>query len=234
MRELDELYLKEPTWGARKLSHYFALLGRPECRKRLTRLRRRMGLETIYQKPRTSLPGGPRAQRFPYLLRGVPITQPDHVWCADITYVPMAHGSFYLVVVMDWATRMVLAWELSNTLESDFCLLCLRRALELNPERKPLIFNTDQGCQFTSIEWVNALTDCGIKVSHDGKGRWMDNVFIERLWRSYKYDDIYLKSYQDGRELERGTADYLHRYSHVRPHASLGGRTPAMAYATAS
>lgn len=229
MRELDELFMDEPTWGSRKLSAHFLRKDRVESRERIIRLRRLMGIETIYQKPRTSLPG-PQLQRFPYLLRGLKIKRPDHVWCADITYVPMKTGAFYLFAIMDWATRYVAGWALSNTLETSFCIRCLKHTRRALPRRKPEIFNTDQGSQFTSQDWIKTLTEQKIAISHDGKGRWMDNVFIERLWRSVKYDDIYLRSYANGHELWRGLERWFQRYNHHRPHAALGNITPAMAY----
>jgi putative transposase len=229
MRELDELYLNEPTWGGRKLSQFFANMGRVVCRKRIVRLRRLMGIETIYQRPRTSIINADH-QRFPYQLRGLKITQPDHVWCADITYVPMARGSLYLFAIMDWASRKVIAWEISNSLDESCCLRCLGRALTQSSNRKPMIFNTDQGSQFTGKRWIELLQGHGIIVSHDGKGRWMDNVMIERLWRSVKYDDIYLKAYADGHELHVGLTAFFERYDNIRPHASLDGQTPAHFY----
>jgi putative transposase len=230
MRELDELFMEEPTWGSRKLAAHFQLHGRVESRERITRLRRLMGLATIYQQPRTTLPG-PQPQRYPYLLRGLEINRPDHVWCADITYVPMKTGAYYLFAMMDWATRYVTGWALSNTLDADYCIRCLKQVCRARPRRTPEIFNTDQGSQFTSRGWVRALAKQKITISHDGKGRWMDNVFIERLWRSIKYDDIYLRSYADGHELERGVTRWFQRYNHRRPHETLGNITPAMAYA---
>jgi putative transposase len=229
MRELDELYLKYPTWGSRKLVMFFALDQRIESRGRITRLRRLMGVETIYQRPRTSQPGS-YPQKFPYLLRGLAITVPNQVWCADITYIPMAHSFLYLFAIMDWATRTVLDWELSNTLDEGFCIACLQRLLASNGARKPGIFNTDQGAQFTGRGWILALQHHQIKISHDGKGRWMDNVFIERLWRSLKYDDIYLRCYADGVALYRGLTAYFICYNTIRPHAALEGRTPSSIY----
>jgi putative transposase len=228
MRELDELFLAEPAWGSRKIAAYLTLQGRPACRERIIRLRRLMGLETLYRRPMTSLPG-PQSQRFPYLLRGRQITRPNEVWCADITYMPMAKGYLYLFAIMDWMSRMVLGWNISNTLDAGFCLECLSHTLAQSPQR-PEIFNTDQGVQFTSRDWIKALQDQQIAVSHDGRGRWMDNVFIERLWRSIKHDDIYPKCYADGVHLWHGVEDWFRRYNHVRPHQTLGNITPAMAY----
>lgn len=228
MRELDELFLAEPAWGSRKLSAYLALQGRPASRGRIIRLRRLMGLETLYRRPRTTIPG-PQAQRFPYLLRGRAITQPDEVWCADITYVPMAKGYLYLFAIMDWMSRKVLGWDISNTLEAKSCIECLNRTLQASA-KQPDIFNTDQGTQFTSASWVSTLQSHTVAVSHDGKGRWMDNVFIERLWRSIKHDDIYPRCYPDGVSLWHGVEDWFRRYNDIRPHQALGNITPSAAY----
>lgn len=229
MRELDELFLAEPAWGSRKLAAYLTLQGRPASRERIIRLRRLMGLETLYCRPRTSLPG-PQPQRFAYLLRGRQIAQPNEVWCADITYVPMSKGYLYLFAIMDWMSRKVLGWSISNTLEAGFCVECLDQTLARSQQR-PEIFNTDQGAQFTGQRWIETLQNQQIAVSHDGRGRWMDNVFIERLWRSIKHDDIYPKCYADGASLWRGVEDWFRRYNHLRPHHALGNITPAMAYA---
>lgn len=235
MREMDELYLTEPTWGTRKLVQYFCTLQplQPAVnRKRIQRLRSIMGLATIYRGPRTSLPG-PKPQIFPYLLRGLKIDGPDHVWCSDITYVPMPHGYLYLTAVMDWFSRKVLSWEISNTLGTDFCLTALAAAVEYTGV-VPLIFNTDQGAQYTSLAWIAALQTHGTRVSHDGRGRWMDNVFIERLWRTIKHDDIYLKCYPDGKSLYFGIKDFIRRYNETRPHDALGGLTPSKYHASYS
>ena len=229
MRRLDELYLLCPTWGSRKVAAMLHNEGSLVNRKRVQRLRALMGLETIYRAPRLSVPGS-LAGRFPYLLRGMSITRPNAVWCADITYIPMARGFLYLFAVMDWASRRILSWEISNTLETEFCLVGLESALQV-AGCAPGIFNTDQGTQFTSLEWVQKLQSKGIAVSHDGKGRWRDNVLIERYWRSLKYDDIYPKSYENGRKLHHGLEAYHHLYNHVRPHAALDNLTPARAYA---
>jgi putative transposase len=189
---------------------------------------RLMGIEAIYPRRRTTIPGGPSGIH-PYRLKGLDINRPDQVWCADITYIPMRHGSMYLFAILDWYSRKVVAWELSTTLDADFCLGCLDRALKMHG--KPEIMNTDQGCQFTSIDWLNRLKDEDIVISMDGKGRWIDNVIVERFWRSIKYEDIYLKSYENPRELSKGISAYVQRYNAVRPHQSLDGKTPDEVYA---
>jgi putative transposase len=232
MRELDALFMDYPTWGSRKLVQFFALAHRVVNRKRIQRLRRAMGLETIYRTPRTSLPGN-QPQRFPYLLRNKVITLPNEVWCADITYIPMSRGSFYLVAIMDWASRKVLSWRLSNTLDTAFCLAALHDALSASTAR-PGIFNTDQGCQFTCAAWVSVLKEKSILISQDGKGRWMDNVFIERLWRSLKYDEIYIKCFSTGEALSEAIEAWFEVYNSIRPHQALGGLTPAMVYSGVS
>ncbi len=190
-RLLDEIYMKDPCLGSRRL---VTVLERDYDmkvdRKRVARLRREMGQETIWCKPRTSIPDDGH-RKYPYLLRHLAIDRPDQVWCTDITYVPMPRGHAYLCAVMDWHSRKVLGWALSNTMGTDLCLEALEKALD-STGKVPEIFNTDQGCQFTSAEWTGRLTDLGVKISMDGKGRWMDNVFIERLWRSVKYERIYL------------------------------------------
>jgi len=228
-RLLDELYLREPCLGSRKL---VTVLERDHGievnRKRVQRLRREMGLEAIYCKPRTSIVD--KANRIhPYLLRDLSITRADQVWCADITYIPMKRGSAYLCAVMDWHTRCVLGWAVSNTMDTSLCLLTLERA-KARAKCVPEIFNTDQGSQFTSAEWTGKLTEWGVKISMDGKGRWMDNVFIERLWRSLKYEDIYIKEYATVSALEEGIESWMTRYNTWRPHAALGNRTPSAVY----
>ncbi len=232
MRRLDKLYLEAPWMGARRLafmlSQEFSIA---VGRKRVARLRRLMGLYTIYRAPRTSIPQA-GDERFPYLLRDLEITRPNHVWCADITYIPMRGGFLYLVAVVDWHSRKVLSWRLSSTMETEFCVEALKDAIR-RVGRRPEIFNTDQGSQFTSELWINALKDEGIAISMDGKGRWIDNVVIERFWRSLKYEDVYLRDYADGRELERGLADYIARFNDWRPHQALGYSTPSEVYSGA-
>ena len=189
---------------------------------------RQMGLSAIYPRPRTSIKAVQNPV-YPYLLRDRTVNRPDEVWCADITYIPMHRGFAYLVVIMDWATRAVLAWEVSNTLDTSFCVKALRQAMERS-SRTPEIFNTDQGCQFTSEDWTSVLLSAGIRISMDGKGRWIDNVFIERLWRSLKYEDVYLHEYADLTQLRCGLERWLEHYNHTRPHSSLDGKTPWEAY----
>jgi putative transposase len=228
-RILDELYLQDPCLGSRRLA---AVLerdhGRVVNRKRIQRLRREMGLEAIYCKPRTSIVD--KANRiYPYLLRDLVISKPDQVWCADITYVPMPRGHAFLCAVMDWNTRCVLGWSVSNTMDVGLCLSALGKAKEF-AGCVPEIFNTDQGSQFTSEQWTSTLADGGVSISMDGRGRWMDNVFIERLWRSIKYEDIYLREYSNVALLKAGVSQWLHRYNTWRPHEALGNRTPSAVY----
>ena len=187
----------------------------------------KMGLSPIYQRPRTSDPH-PRHRIYPYLLRDLEITRPNQVWCADITYLPMRRGFLYLVAIMDWATRKVLAWRVSNTMDAEFCVAALQEALARFG--RPGIFNTDQGSQFTSAEFTGVLRDAEVRISMDGRGRWMDNVFIERLWRSCKYECVYLHAFETGSELRSGLARWLSYYNGQRPHSALGGRTPDEAY----
>jgi putative transposase len=228
-RLLDEIYLIDPCLGSRKL---VTLLKRDHGvninRKRVQRLRREMGQEAIWCKPRTSIPDRGH-RKYPYLLRNLTIGRPDQVWCADITYVPMPRGHAYLCAVMDWHSRKVLGWSLSNTMGTDLCLEALEMALG-STGKVPEIFNTDQGCQFTSAEWTGRLTDLVVKISMDGKGRWMDNVFIERLWRSVKYERIYLFEHATLPVLRGSLEEWFDRYNHWRPHEKLGNLTPAVAY----
>ena len=228
-RLLDEIYLIDPCLGSRRL---VTVLEREHGikinRKRLDRLRREMGHEAIWCKPRTSIPDDGH-RKYPYLLRNLTIDRPDQVWCADITYVPMPRGHAYLCAVMDWHSRHVLGWAVSNTMGTDLCLEALAMALS-STGRFPEIFNTDQGSQFTSAEWTGRLTELGVKISMDGRGRWMDNVFIERLWRSVKYEEIYLKEYATIPELQQGLGTWFNRYNHWRPHQNLGNLTPADVY----
>lgn len=228
-RLLDETYLIDPCLGSRRL---VTVLEREHGvkvnRKRLDRLRREMGHEAIWCKPRTSIPDDGH-RKYPYLLRKLAIDRPDQVWCADITYVPMPRGHAYLCAVMDWHSRKVLGWAVSNTMGTDLCLEALEMALA-STGTTPEIFNTDQGCQFTSAEWTSRLTELGVKISMDGRGRWIDNVFIERLWRSVKYEEIYLKEHSAIPDLRRGLRAWFDRYNGWRPHANLGNQTPAMVY----
>ena len=228
-RLLDEVYMIDPCLGSRRL---VTVLARDydirTDRKRVARLRREMGQETIWCKPRTSIPDDGH-RKYPYLLRNLAIQRPDHVWCADITYVPMPRGHAYLCAVMDWNSRKVLGWALSNTMGTDLCLEALEMALG-STGKVPEIFNTDQGCQFTSAEWTGRLTDLGVKISMDGKGRWMDNVFIERLWRSVKYERIYLFEHSTLPGLRASLEEWFDRYNNWRPHENLGNLTPAVVY----
>jgi putative transposase len=228
---LDETYLIDPTLGSRRL---VTVLDRDHDmkvnRKRVQRLRREIGQEAIWCKPRTSIPDDGH-RKYPYLLRGLAVDRPDHVWCADITYVPMPRGHAYLCAVMDWHSRKVLGWSLSNTMGTDLCLEALDNALG-STGRVPEIFNTDQGCQFTSAEWTGRLSDLGVKISMDGKGRWMDNVFIERLWRSVKYERIYLLEHATVTALRASLITWFDRYNTWRPHEALGNLTPHVVYQT--
>jgi putative transposase len=228
MRRLDELHLEHPVYGSRKLTVLLHQEGLAVNRKRVVRLLGLMGIEAIYAKPRTSLPE-PGHQIYPYLLRDLAVTGPDQVWCSDITYVPMATGFMYLVAVMDWWSRYVLGWRLSNTLEAAFCVDAWEAALRAG-RQAPLISNTDQGSQFTSPMFIDAVESAGVDVSMDGRGRWLDNRFIERLWRSAKYEDIYLQDYGDGLAAGRGLGQWFDRYNQSRPHQALGYATPADVY----
>jgi putative transposase len=221
MRRIDEQYLRTPFYGSRKLS---VVLG--VNRKRVQRLMRVMGIEAIYPKRRTTWPGAGH-KIYPYLLRNVEVTRPDQVWASDITYVPLRHGFLYLVAVMDWYSRYVLSWRLSNTLTGSFCLEALDEALSRS---QPEIFNSDQGSQFTAAAFTSRLESCGIAVSMDGRGRAIDNVFIERLWRSVKYEEVYLKDYTNGWDAEASLAAYFRLYDEERIHQSLGYRTPGDVY----
>lgn len=224
MRLIDAQFMETPFYGSRQMAWHLRRLGHAVNRKRVRRLMRLMGLEAIYQRPRTSDPH-PENKIYPYLLRDMTINRPDQVWCADITYIPMRKGFLYLVAIMDWASRRVLAWKLSNTMDTDFCIEALDEAMARFG--RPEIFNTDQGSQFSSPRFTGRLIDAGVKVSMDGRGRWMDNVFIERLWRSVKYECVYLHAYETGSEARAGIGKWLEHYNHRRPHSSLGGRTPA-------
>jgi putative transposase len=223
MRRIDELFTAWPFLGSRRMTAMLRADGYAINRKRVRRLMRQMGIAALGPKPRTSKPA-PGHKIFPYLLRGLVIARPNQVWCADITYIPIGLGFLYLVAVMDWASRAVLAWRLSNTMDASFCVAALDEALARFG--RPDIFNTDQGSQFTSLAFTDRLAAAGVRISMDGRGRWMDNVFIERLWRSLKHEDIYLKGYSDGREAKIGIASWLAFYNNRRPHQALGNRTP--------
>lgn len=225
--EIDRLYMDAPFYGSRRMVAALGRLGREVGRRLVARLMREMGLEAIYPKPRLSAPGAGGVERHPYLLRGLAVDRPNLVWSADITYIPMRCGHMYLVAVMDWYSRYVLAWRLSNTLDLGFCVDAYKDALKYGA---PEIHNTDQGCQFTSRDFVGAVESSGAKVSWDGRGRALDNVFIERLWRSLKYEDIYIKAYGDGKELRRGLERYFEFFNQKRLHQSLDYKTPAELY----
>ena len=228
MKLIDRQYLATPFYGARKIAAWLKSQNYGVNRKRVQRLMRIMGLKAIYRRPRTSKPA-PGHKIYPYLLSGLKITRPNQVWAADITYIPMARGFLYLVAIIDWYSRYVLSWRLSNTLDADFCVEALEDALR---KGKPDIFNTDQGSQFTSEAFTGILKEHGIRISMDGKGSYNDNLFIERLWRSVKYEEVYLKAYQDGREARIGLGNYFRFYNTERPHQSHGYRTPAEVYYT--
>jgi len=223
MQEIDRAFTEWPFLGVRQMRDYLVLLGYVVGRKRVRRLMRLMGLMAVYQKPKTSIPH-PEHTRYPYLLRGLSIVRPNQVWCADITYIPMRKGFLYLVAIMDWHSKKVLSWKLSNTMDADFCVAALEEALAKHG--KPGIFNTDQGSQFTSFAFTNVLRDNGIRISMDGRGRWLDNVFIERLWRSLKYECVYLHAFETGSEARAGIGRWIDFYNRLRPHSSLGGLPP--------
>jgi putative transposase len=227
MRRIDELHLQYPFAGARMLRDLLRHEGQVVGRRKVVTLMRRMGITAVYRMPRTSQ-RHPAHRIYPYLLRQLTITRPNHVWASDITYIPMKRGFLYLCVILDWATRRVLAWRLSNTLTTDFCVEAVREAI--SQYGRPEIFNTDQGCQFTSQEFTGLLKDHDIRISMDGAGRWRDNVFIERLWRSLKYEEVYLHAYDTVHEAQQGMARYLTFYNQVRPHRALEGRTPEDVY----
>jgi putative transposase len=226
MREIDAIYLDDPSFGSRSVVAALTNSGWSVNRKRVQRLMRQMGIEGVQPKRSTTKPASGH-RIFPYLLRNVAITHPDQVWSTDITYVPMRSGFVYLTAVMDWFSRYVLSWRLSNRLEGSFCLEALDEALK---HGRPEVFNTDQGSQFTSAVFVNRLLDRSVAVSMDGRGRALDNVFIERLWRSVKYQDIYLRNYETVADVEEGLRLWFEKYNHERPHQSLDNLTPAKVY----
>ena len=226
MRLIDEIYTEFPCYGSRKIKKQLVRQDHPVCRERVQRLMREMGIEAIYPKPRTSVPH-PDHKVYPYLLRGVDITRVNQVWSCDITYIRMKQGWLYLMAIMDWYSRYVLSWELSITMETDFCLTALERALAVN---KPEIFNSDQGSQFTSHAFTGLLSEHDIHISMDGRGRCFDNIFIERLWRSVKYEEVYLHDYASVKEAIQSINAYFVRYNYRRLHQSLGYLTPAEVY----
>jgi putative transposase len=226
MRLIDQQFLVTPFYGSRRMTAILERAGETVNRKRVRRLMERMGLEALFPRPRTTTAASD-ARVYPYLLRDRVLTHVDEVWSSDITYVPMRHGFMYLTAVIDWYSRYVLSWRLSNTLEGRFCLEALDEALSMG---RPEIFNTDQGSQFTAREYTGRREEAGIAVSRDGRGRASDNVFVERLWRSVKYEDIYIKDYERVTELESGLTAYFWFYDEERPHQSLDYRTPAEVY----
>jgi putative transposase len=223
MKLIDRQYLVTPFYGARRMAVWLKNQGYRVNRKRVRRLMRIMGLEAIYRRPRTSTPA-PGHKIYPYLLSGMEITRPNQVWAADITYIPMARGFLYLVAIIDWYSRYVLSWRLSNTLDADFCVEALEEALR---KGRPDTFNTDQGAQFTSEAFTGLLQQHKVRISMDGKGSYGDNLFIERLWRTVKYEEVYLKAYQDGRDARVGIGNYFRFYNAERPHQALDYLTPA-------
>ena len=227
MRRIDELHLQLPYYGSRKLAVALRREGHEVGRRHVATLMWRMGIEALYRRPRTSIPAR-GASIYPYLLSGLAIERPNHVWASDITYLPMAHGFMYLVAILDVASRKVLSFRLSNTLTADFCVEALEEAM--SKFGVPEIFNTDQGSQFTCEEWTERLKRAGVAISMDGKGRWIDNVFIERLWRSVKYEEVYLHAYANGTEARTALSRYFRLYNAVRTHQSLEYRTPDEVY----
>jgi putative transposase len=227
MQLIDEEYLRHPFLGSRKLRSYLRRLGYKVNRKRIQRLMNKMGLVSVAPKPNTSQPSKEH-KVYPYLLRNLSIDRPNQVWCTDITYIRLKGGFVYLVAIMDWHSRKVLSWELSNSMDSHFCISALESAIRLHGT--PDIFNTDQGSQFTSEAFTKVLLDHDVKISMDGKGRWMDNVFIERLWRSVKYEEVYLREYRSAEELRVSLKRYLNYYNQERTHQSLGYLTPNEIY----
>ena len=226
MRIMDEVFTKHPFYGARRLAEELAVHGLPACRSHVARLMGLLGIEAIYPKPRLSLPGKEN-RVYPYLLRGVKIERPDQVWCTDITYIRLRHGFGYLTAVMDWHSRYVLSWEMSLTLEGGFCEDAVRCALL---QSSPEIFNTDQGCQYTSKSFQSLFSDSQIRLSMDGKGRAFDNIMIERLWRTVKYEEVFLKDYTALFDARSSLGEYLNFYNAERRHSSLGGKTPSEVY----
>ncbi len=227
MRRIDELHLEHPFAGSRMLQGLLKAEGREVGRRHVATLMNKMGVEAIYRRPNTSKPA-PGHKIYPYLLRNLAVTRANQVWTSDITYVPMARGFVYLVAIVDWFSRKVLAWRLSITLSADFCVEAIEEALARNG--KPEIFNTDQGSQFTSADFIKVLKDAEIAISMDGKGAWRDNVFVERLWRTIKYEEVYLRAYASVTEARASIGRYLGFYNRKRPHSSLGGKTPDQAY----
>ena len=227
MRMIDAQFLETPYYGSRQMVRHFARIDHKVSRVKMRRLMRKLGLQAVYQAPKTSTPH-PNNKVYPYLLREKTIKHSNQVWCSDITYIPLRHGFLYLVAIMDWHSRKVLSWRISNSMDSRFCVEALQEAIDKHGT--PEIFNTDQGSQFTSFEFTNTLKDAGIKISMDGRGRWMDNVFIERLWRSLKYECVYLNAFETGTEVRKGIGKWIKHYNETRPHSTFDGQTPSEVY----
>ena len=227
MRLIDEIHLEEPYLGSRGIKSVLKMRGQKVGRIHVRTLMRKMGIEALYKKPRLSTPH-PEHKVYPYLLRGLDIRQANAVWCSDITYIPMAKGFCYLVAIMDWVSRKVLSWRLSNTVDVSFCVEALEEALQ--KYGTPDIFNTDQGSQFTSVEFTGILVSHGIRISMDGQGRWRDNIFIERLWKTVKYQEVYLKAYESISHARKELTKFFDRYNVRRPHQGLDDRTPDEVY----
>jgi len=227
MRQIDEQFLETPFFGVRQMTWHLKNEGHPVNEKRIRRLMRLMGLMPIYQKPSTSRPAKGH-KIWPYLLRGLRVERPNQVWAADITYLPMRRGFLYLVAIIDWFTRKVLAWRISNTLEADFCVEALNEAV--HKFGVPEIMNSDQGSQFTSFAWTDRLRRMGVRISMDGKGRFLDNIFVERLWRTLKYECVYLHAWETGSQARTGIRKWMEFYNRRRPHSALGGKPPAVIY----
>ena len=227
MRLIDEQFLATPYYGSRQMARHLRREGHCVGRHRIRCLMRIMGLRAIFQEPRTTIPH-PQHKIYPYLLRNLAITRPNQVWCTDLTYIPIKRGFLYLVAIMDWYSRKVLSWRLSNSMDVGFCLEALDEAFARHGQ--PEIFNTDQGSQFTSFDFTSALKDRGIKISMDGRGRWMDNVFIERLWRSLKYECVYLNAFESGRQARQDIGSWFTHYNQTRPHSTFNGQTPEEVY----
>ena len=227
MRRIDELHMEYPFAGSRMMKGLLRQEGFTAGRLRVATCMKRMGIQALYRRPNTSKPA-PGHKVFPYLLRKLAVTRPNQVWAMDITYIPMARGFVYLIAVLDWFSRKVLAWRLSTTLETGPCIEALKEAMRRHG--KPEIMNSDQGSQFTSIEFIKTLKDAGIQISMDGKGAWRDNVFVERLWRTIKYEEVYLRAYDSVSTARESLGQYLAFYNARRPHSSLGGQTPDQAY----
>ncbi len=227
MRLIDAQFLETPFYGSRQMARHLRREGYVVGRKRVRRLMAKMGLRSVYQKPKTTV-RHPEHRTYPYLLRGLAIERANQVWCTDITYIPMRRGFLYLVAIMDWYSRKVLAWRLSNTMDVEFCIEALEEAIKTYGP--PEIFNTDQGSQFTGPRFTQSLRDANVRLSMDGRGRWLDNVFIERLWRSLKYECVYLNAFETGSEARLQIGKWIELYNQRRPHSTFGGKTPNEVY----